>query len=63
MKKNQKQTENSIDPLVSVNQKSDTDLTTVAEKYVKKRKAKAEKQTHEEQKPNSSWGTNKYVIL
>ena len=63
MKKNQKQTENVINSSVNVNQKSDADLTSVAEKDVKKRKAKAEKQTNEEHKTDSLWGGTKYVIL
>lgn len=63
MKKSHKQTENVINSIVSVNQESEADLTLASEKYVKKRKEKAEKQTNEEHKTDSLWGATKYVIL
>lgn len=37
--------------------------TPVAEKYVEKRKRKAEKQTDKEQKTDTLWSAMKYVIL
>lgn len=37
--------------------------TPVVEKYVKKRREKAEKQTEQEHKTDSLWNSIKYVIL
>lgn len=67
MKTSQEHTENKIKAPINSNQlvdePSSAHATPVVEKYVKKRKEKAEKQTIEEQKTDSLWGAIKYVIL
>ncbi len=67
MKKDQVYTENEINAQVSSNQQSDepnsAHATVIAEKYVKKRKEKAEKQSNDEYKADSIWNAIKYVIL
>jgi len=71
MQRDQKFTENEINALHNSNQRSEepssAHATRTAEKYVKKRKEKAEKQTEEEHKMENKsiwdWGSIKYVIL
>lgn len=67
MNKGQKYTENEINARVSSSKLSDepksAHATPTVEKYVKKRKEKAEKQTTEEHWTDSLWGSIKYVIL
>ncbi|MEJ5994941.1 hypothetical protein WG904_10980 [Pedobacter sp. Du54] len=67
METNQKYTENEINALANSTQAADepksAHATSVTEKYVKKRRDKAEKQTADEHKTDSLWGSIKYVIL
>ncbi|MES2652418.1 MAG: hypothetical protein V4663_11800 [Bacteroidota bacterium] len=67
MKQDQKTPETRINAPVSSNQPPDepksAHSTPVVEKYVKKRKEKAERQADEEHKTDSFWGAIKYVIL
>ncbi len=67
MERYQKSPEKEVNAPVSSNQSSDkpnsAHATPVAEKYVKKRKEKAERQSVEEHKTDSLWSSMKYVIL
>ena len=67
MKTNQEYTEKEINAQINSTQAADepksAHATPVAEKYVKKRKEKAEKQTVEEHKTDWLWHSMKYVIL
>ena len=67
MKTNQEYTEKEINAPINSTQAADepksAHATTVVEKYVKKRKEKAEKQSVEEHKTDSLWSSMKYVIL
>jgi hypothetical protein len=71
MQKNQKSTGNEINAVDDSNQQfnepNSAHATRSVEKYVKKRKEKAEKQTEEEHKIETKslwdWGSIKYVIL
>ncbi len=67
MKQDQKNLDPEINAPVSSNQSSDepksAHSTPTAEKYVKKRKEKADRQTTEEHKTDSLWTSIKYVIL
>lgn len=67
MKQDQKNLDTEINAPVSSNQPSDepksAHSTPTTEKYVKKRKEKAERQASEEHKTDSLWGSIKYVIL
>ena len=67
METNQEYTDKKINAQINSNQAADepksAHATPVAEKYVKKRKEKAERQTVEEHKTASLWNAMKYVIL
>ncbi len=67
METNPKQTDNKINAPINSDQSTEepksAHATPIVEKYVKKRKEKAEKQTVDEHKTDSFWGAIKYVIL
>jgi hypothetical protein len=67
MKTNQEYTEKEINTEINSTQAADepksAHASLVAEKYVKKRKEKADKQTVQEHKTESLWSSMKYVIL
>ena len=67
MKPDQKNLDIEINAQVSSNQSPDepksAHSTPVVEKYVKKRKEKAERQAIDEHRTDSLWGSIKYVIL
>ncbi len=67
MKTDQKYTEHSINAPDNsnhvTNEPRSAHATPIAEKYVKKRKEKANKQVEQEHKTDTLWGAMKYVIL
>lgn len=67
MERYQKSPEKEINAQIVSNQSSDepksAHATPVVEKYVKKRKEKAERQSVNEHKTDSLWSSIKYVIL
>jgi len=63
MKTNQEYTGKEVNLTQAADEPKSAHATPVAEKYVKIRKEKAEKQTVEEHKSDSLWNSMKYVIL
>ena len=67
MKRNQEYTENEVNAPINSHQAAEGPKSAhsnpVAEKYVNKRKDKAEKQVEHEHRTDSFWGAIKYVIL